>query len=926
MSFCSGVALTRWTVLSSGVRVAVLVGREVERELISEFVLGGGEAVLVVRGEPGVGKTAVLDMTAEIAVAQGVRVLRAAGLEYEAELKFGALNQLLHPLLDGVGELSPAHRQALNVIMGLEPGAMPSQLIAGAATLALLKAAVVQGSSLLLLVDDVQWLDLSSTMALSYAARRWTGTDIRMLVAVRADADDGFTRSGFRVHDLAPLDDGDSDRLLRSTFPALSARVRRRLRDDAQGNPLALLELPAAFAEDKAPADLPAVLPLTDRLQRLFADRLAGLPAGTRRMLLFVILAGTENSLALEDCAPTPNGQADLPPAERAGIVRVNPHTGRMEFRHPLIRSAVIEQSSSEERRHVHRILAEAFADQPQRRAWHLGQAAIGPDEEIAASLETLSQNMIRHGDSRRAAAAMLRAAELSPADSDRARRIARAAYLGASITGDLADTARLLSQANRTDARDTPSLEAAVAAAAQLLNDEGDATTAGRLLLATIEVHERDIDSGRDTMVEALHTLLYVGFFSGRPELWHDIDKVLERAKPQPTDTLSLLHNIFADPIAATPEDLRHLEHALDGLRFTSDPLRIVRVVTAGACIDHIGEAREALWRVIADGRRGGAIAKAIEALFLIAQDDWFEGNWDELIEVTAEGLQLCAEYGYTLLAGPGNLLRALVDAARGNTDAADLAAEELLLWAAPRRLTTFAAYSSHIRCLIALGQSAFDEAYRHAAAVNPPGRFPHYTPLALWLVLELTEAAARSGRVAEARAHAEAAVAAGVPELSSKLRMVSTAALALTAEQDWRELFDDALATHDSQRWVFERARVELLYGERLRREREPASARAHLALAAQAFERLRAIPWLDRARSELRAAGEPVEVRSVLTPQERAVAELAASGLTNKEIAERLFLSARTVSTHLHRVFPKLGIATRGALRDAMSKHSG
>ncbi|WP_406229848.1 LuxR C-terminal-related transcriptional regulator [Nocardia sp. NBC_01009] len=909
----------------------MLVGREVERNLITGFVLGqaGDEPVLVVRGEPGVGKTAVLDMAADIAASHGIRVLRAAALEYEADLKFGALNQLLHPLSNGIGELSAAHRQALNVIMGLEPGAMPSQLIAGAATLALLRAAAGQGAALLMIVDDVQWLDLSSTMALSYAARRWTGIDIRMVVAVRADSDDGFTRSGFGVHDLPALDDGNSDALLRAVYPALTANVRRRLRADAQGNPLALLELPIAFEKGSPPANLPAVLPLTDRLQRLFADRLAGLPDGTRRMLLFVVLAGAENSMTFEDCALTPVGLADLPPAERAGVVRASPRTGRVEFRHPLIRSAVIEQSTSEERRQVHRILAEAFARQPQRRAWHLGQAAVGPDEEIAASLEALSQQMIRHGDSRRATAAMLRAAELSTSDSDRARRTARAAYLGTLITGDLADTSRLLLEANRTEVGETPSLEVAVAAASQLLNDEGDATTAGRLLLATIRVHDRDIGSGEDTMIEALHTLLYVGFFSGRPVLWNDISEVLERAELQPTDTLSLLHNIFVNPVEATLEALRQLSDALDGLRFSSDPLRIIRVATAAAYVDRIGVARESLWRVIADGRRGGAIAKAIEALFLIAQVDFFEGDWDELIEVADEGLQLCAELGYTLLAGPGQFLRALVDAARGHTDTADLAAEELLLWAAPRHLVTFAAYSSHIRCLSALGRSGFDEAYRHAASVNAPGGFPRYTPHAVWLVLDLTEAAARSGRIVEARAHAEAAVTAGLPGLSVRLRMLTNAALAVTDPDDWRRLFDNTLATPDSDRWVFDRARIELLYGERLRREREPAAARAHLTAAARAFERLQAVPWLERTRSELRAAGEPAlpEIRgSVLTPQEQAVAELAASGLTNKEIAERLFLSARTVSTHLHRVFPKLGITTRSALRDAMRRHPG
>ncbi|WP_433578376.1 LuxR C-terminal-related transcriptional regulator [Nocardia brasiliensis] len=905
----------------------MLVGREVEQGLLRAFVLGqaADESVLVVRGEPGVGKTVLLDFATDVAAAQGIRVLRVAALEYEAEFKFGALNQLLHPFADCVDGLESAHRQALAVIMGMEPGAMPSQLIAGAATLALLDAVVQQGISLLLVVDDAQWLDLPSAMALSYAARRWAGGGVRLLVAVRAEADDGFTRSGFRVHDVRPLNDGDSDNLLRAAFPALSGSVRRRLREDAHGNPLALLELPTAFADRISPADLPAVLPLTERLQKLFADRLAGLSEGTRRLLLFVILAGAENASTLEECLPTAEGRADLPPAERAGIVRVNPHNGRIEFRHPLIRSAVIAGSTSEERRQVHRILAEAFVGQPQRRAWHLGQAAAGPDEGIAAALEALSQNMIHHGDSKRAASAMLRAAELSASDAERARRTARAAYLGTVVTGELAESSRLLSRARRTESGATPSLEAAVAASSQLLNNEGDVTTAARLLLETIRVHEDDLDSGHETMCEVLHTLLYIGFFSGLPGLWEEIGPVLERAKPEPADTLWLLHHLFADPVAANREDLTHLDRALDGLRFTADPVRIVRVATAGAYIDRAGGAREALWRVVEDGRRGGAVAKAIEALFLLAQDDYFHGDWDELIDITTEGLQLCVDYGYTLPVAPGQLLRALVDAARGHAEAADMAAEELLLYAAPRHLATFAAYSSHVRCLGALANSAFDEAYRHASAVASAGCFAHYNPHALWLVLDLVEAGARSGRLVSARAHAEAAAAAGIGDLSPRLRMTTLAARAVTAAEGWRALFDEALDVPGSGRWVFERARVELLYGERLRRERESSSARTHLATAAEAFEQLGAIPWKERAFAELRAAGDARDKRSpVLTPQERAVAELAASGLTNKEIAERLFLSARTVSTHLHRVFPKLGITTRGALRDAMDHH--
>ncbi|WP_330249686.1 LuxR family transcriptional regulator [Nocardia sp. NBC_00565] len=906
----------------------MLFGRAVETELIMSFVTGGpgGAAVLVLTGEAGVGKTALLDTAAEIATRHGSRVLRAAALEFEAELQFGALNQLLQPMIGGIDGLDAPHRGAIRTVLGLAAGALPSQLIVGAATLALLRAwAEAEGSPVLLVVDDVQWLDLSSSMALIYALRRLAGAEVRLLAATRVDADDAFMRSGFRVHDVAPLDDLSAEELLTTAYPALSAVVRRRLRADARGNPLALLELPTTFEIQDATARLPEVLPLTRRLQTLFAERLESLPEDTRRMLLFVVLAGTENSTTLGDCVPTPEGRDDLPPAERAGVVRANPRTGRLEFRHPLIRSAVVEQSTSAERRAAHRILADAFARSPQRRAWHLGQAATGPDEDVAGLLEAVSQQMVHDGDSGRATATMLRAAELSPADSDRARRTARAAYLGSLITGELSDTGRLL--------RDTPdsgtsgqSLAVALAASFQLLNNEGDAATASRLLLAALR-NTADLEPDEETVVEALHTLLYIGFYSGRQELWPDIRDALDRVLPRPADTLSLLSGPFVDPVHTGAKALADLDTALDELRYSSDPVRIVRVATAGSYLDRVGRVREPLQRVIEDGRDGGAVAKAIEALFLLGIDDFACGAWDQLIDATTEGLRLCADLGYLLTAGPGQFLRGLVAAARGDAEMVDQLGEQLLLWAAPRKLATFAAYSSHLRCLYALGTSAFSDAYRHAVAINPPGTFLPHTPHALWLVLDLTEAAARSGRIEEARAHARAANSAGLAELSPRLEMITNAALAVGHPDEARSLFEAALAVPGIERWVFDRARIELLYGEHLRRERATAAARTHLGTAATVFTQLGAEPWVRRAQAELRAAGEtaPAQGSTALTPREQAVAELAAKGLTNKQIGEQLFLSARTVSTHLHRVFHKLGVTRRGALRDAIERRA-
>ena len=908
----------------------MLFGRAAEVDLIGSFVAGrlGDDRVLVLAGEPGVGKSALLEVAANLGAHAGRRVLRAAALEYEADLRFGALNQLLSPLAAQVDGLDAAHHHALRVVLGLESGVMPAQLVVGSATLALLAAVAPACGGLLLVLDDVQWLDLASSMALIYAVRRLADVDVRLVAAVRPDAGDAFVRSGFRVVELAPLDDLSSDELLVAAFPALSVNVRHRLRADARGNPLALLELPIALESAGAAPRLPDVLPLTRRLQTLFADRLHGLPEMTRRTLLLVVLAGTAHGMAFEDCVPTREGRLELIAAERAGILRPDPRTGRLEFRHPLIRSAVVEPSTSDERRAAHRMLADAFASSPRRRAWHLGQATVGPDEEVAALLETVALRMLRDGDSDsvRAAAAMLRAAELSPKAIDRARRLARAAYLGSSITGDLTETYRLL-RSTPDLASTSHSMAVALAGAYQLINTEGHAAIAARLLLAALD-QTTDARDQESDVTEALYQLLYIGYYSRQPELWPDIEAALDQRRSLNSDTFAVVRASLVNALPVDPRELAALDRAVDELRWAADPLRITRVAIAGLYLDRVDGVREPLRRMIADCREGGAITKLIEALFLLSLHDFVASQWDELVEATEEGLQWCADRGYQLTACLGRFARGLVAAARGETALVDQLTEQLLLWAAPRKLGAFAAFASHLRCLSALGASAFNDAYRHAAMINPPGVFLSHNPHALWLVLDLTEAAACSGRTAEALAHAEAAQAAGLPTISTRQAMLCTAALALGTPQDARKLFEEALAIPGTERWVFDRARVELLYGEHLRRERAITAARLHLTAAADAFTQLGALPWIERARADLRATGNSVAISAPtpLTPREDSIAELAATGLTNRQIAEQLFLSARTVSTHLHHVFHKLGITRRSALRDALQRRSG
>ncbi|MCZ9880481.1 helix-turn-helix transcriptional regulator [Arthrobacter sp. B2a2-09] len=900
---------------------AKLQGRDVQVEGLDAFLNESGrDSLLVVSGDPGVGKSALLEFIGDRASLNGTRVLRARALEFEAELPYSTVNQLLLPLIDSLAQLAPDHQKAIGIICGLRTGAMPGLLVAGAAVLSLLQMTAAKSHSLLLMVDDSPWMDLLSAMTLTYLGRRLRDASAKILVAARLDEDRVFVRSGFPALLVPPLNDDAADALLVDRFPALSASVRRRIQGEALGNPLGLLELPAALKYPSA-QPLPSMLPLTNRLKSLYEDRLSALPLHTREMLLFVVLAGAENRMTIERCIPTSAGHKDFSPAERAGVVHFNSRSGRWEFRHPLIRSAVFERSTDEERRRVHAILAEAFADEPERRAWHLGQAATGPDEEVAALLENVSQRFIEIGDGTRATAAMLKAAELTPSVSDRERRVARAAYLGSSIAGAIGESPALLAESLRNQSH-PPQLATVIAVTYNLLNSEGDVATARRLLLAALSAGTSAPDADGRDYVEALYTLVLVGFFGGNGDFWQSL---LAQESPEGSlpEVLRFQIELFVDAAHAEGAVIERFRRATDRLRFVTDPLHIVRFATAGAYIDSLGGMRDALWRVVEDGRRGEAITPAIQALFLLANDDYFTGSWDALELAVQEGMDLSIEHGYALTAAPARFLLALVQAARGEETLAHSTAEDLLIWAAPRRLVALANYSSHIRCLTALPAGRFEEAFTHAATISPPGILPAYIPHAIWSAFDLIEAGARSGRRTQALMHLRVMESTELAGHSSRLGALVLAAHGLLDEgPEWKEKFESALAIPDGERWRFDRARIRLLFGEQLRRRRERTAAKMQLGEAKKMFLQLGANAWALRADRELRTLGAPGVRSSALTPQESAVADLAATGLSNKQIAESLFLSPRTVSTHLSHTFSKLGISTRAGLRDALS----
>ncbi len=716
--------------------------------------------------------------------------------------------------------------------------------------------------------------------------------------------------------------------MLQARFPSLTLHSRGRLLAEAQGNPLALLELPIALNIRRATSPTPPrVLPLTERLEQVFASRLDPLRPASREALLLAVLDGTGDPAVV---APDGGGGVDaLAPAERARLVYVDDTTGRLAFHHPLIRSAVIQRSTASERRRAHQVLADRRRDDPERQAWHLAEAAAEPDEHVAALLQHVAHQHLRRGDAVAAIAELLRAAELSPAGDGRGVRLAEAAYLGATVNGDLRSVPRLLEDARRSDPEHGGGLAGAVAGAYHLLNDDGEIDLAHRLLTGAIEALPDPRDARNKQLHEALANLVMICAFGGRPELWEPVHAALDRLDPGPPELLAILAQTFGDPVRADADMLQRLDRQISGLSAEPTPARAVRVCIAGAYVDRLPGCRPALRRVVDIGREGGAITSAIEALFLLGNDAYFGGQWDELEAVTAEGLRLCDEYGYRLLSWPGVYLRALLAAARGDETTARRLADDMTRWATPRRAGLVRAYALHVQTILALGKGEYEAAFGHASAVSPPGVLGPYEPHALWLVLDLVEAAVRANRRAEATAHVEALQRAAVAEISPRLATVTAAAAAMTAPDDLRRTrFAAVLGMPEIGRWPFEHARVELAYGEDLRRSRATGEARVHLQRALDGFRLLDARPWMEKAASELRAAGAATgravpAASAAITPQQLEIAQLAARGLTNKQIGERLFLSHRTVATHLYQLYPKLGIASRAALSDALAE---
>ena len=831
-----------------------LVGREAElaavRDLLSSAEVEG--ACLVLSGEPGIGKTALLDEAARLAAAGGFLVLRAAGVAFLADLGFSTLSALLQPVHGRAGDLQPGQRDALASVLGLGADTLTDRAAGHEALLALLRR-LAEDAPLLVVLDDAHWADPASVEALAFVARRLEGARLGVLAAFRPGIEDVIGWRALPRREVPPLSDADAAELLGDRHPQLERRAATQVLREAGGNPLALLELPTALSVQSRRTDLASAapaLPLTRRLQALYSDAIHRLPGASRDLLLVAALEGTGD---VPVSLRAVEGRAvlyDLAPAERAGLVRVHDTAERVDFRHPLVRATVIELATAAQRTWAHGRLAHALQHDPVRQALHLAAAAQGADEPVAALVEAAAGSLLRRGDAVGALRALLRAADLSPGADTRSRRLAEAASVSADVTGEPRLAAQLLVEARRGDPQLRSSLRAAVAAAALLLHTDGDVAAAHRLLLEALHRTSLGGEDEAPARAEALVTLLEICLYGSRPELWRSLLDVRARMDGALSPMLRVLVQVLGDPTGVTAADVALLEGEIAALKQETSTTVIDQVATAAVFLDRAEGCREALWRVVEDGRAGGAVASGIRAAVILGTEAWHAGDWDLAASVSAEALRVCEEQGYGLLRWPLVLTAGLVAAARGDVALAEMV-EDMDRWAAPRGVGAVRLYARRLVLLAALGRADHEMAFQQAQAMCGPGELVGRATNVLWVTLDWVEAATRTDRRAAAAVHVAAMESAGITAHAPRLRLLTRAAAALVAgPQDAQDRFEQALAVSDVQRWPFDSARVQLLYGEHLRSAERDAEAETQLAAAAAVFRGLGARPWEVRA----------------------------------------------------------------------------
>ncbi|MFC0506410.1 helix-turn-helix transcriptional regulator [Micromonospora costi] len=881
----------------------MLYGRSEEQAEIDRLLDGtreGRSGALVLRGAAGIGKSALLEYAADRAA--DMRVLRGVGIESEAALPYAALHLLLRSGLDRIDALPDAQATALSGALGLRDAPPESRFLVGLATLSLLSE-LAGDRALLCLVDDAQWFDQASLDTLLFAARRLEADGVVMIFGARPE----FPATGLPERRLGGLDDAAAAALLPADLPP---QVRERLLQESAGNPLALVELPAALTPEQRAGRLSPVgaMPVADRVREAFHAQMSGLPEAARTALLIAAADGSGELATLVAAGASPPG---LEAAERSRLMGINGST--VGFRHPLIRAAAYQSAPLTERLAAHRALADALTgsaspDAADRRAWHLAAATLGPDEDVARQLEEAAGRARTRGGHAAMAAAYQRAAELSVDPVRRSARLAAAA-LAASDAGLMGRAAALADSAT-PDVDDPTMIVALTQVRAHREVELGTPLAAGRIILDAVpRVAVHAPDQATWLLVEAVRC----AWFSGDVPLAAHAAAMLRELPVTGwplADQAEGLTRLLGGDIAAglalldAGRDLSGL--GVPGLTFA-----------AGACLaaGRAALAEEIAGRVAADCQQSGMIGWLAFAL----QDQGFAqgllGRYGDAMGTLDAGLRLARDLGHEHRVLHLTCCLAWILADQGDVPGCREKAEEGVRRADDRGLVLAATIGRWALGRLELGLGNADAALRHLAAVPPTG-------FGVLAAADQVEAAVRSGRPDRAGEPLERYLtwARHVGQPVSDAVALRCQAL---VDQD-EASFADAVRVHERVDQPYEQARTRLAYGEWLRRSRRRADARVQLRGALEIFDRLGAELWARRSRAELRATGDvPAAPRrsgdplSVLTPQEREVVRLAAGGASNRDIGAQLFLSPRTVGYHLYKAFPKLGITSRSQL---------
>ena len=904
----------------------MLYGRDLERSRIAELLeraRASVSGVLVISGEPGVGKSALLKDARE--QAGDMLVLSGAGVESETHLPFAALHQIVRPVLGQLDRLPAPQASALRGGLGLEGGGGNDRFLVSLAALSLL-AEAAESRPLLCLVDDAHWLDDASADALVFVARRLAAEGIVMLFAARDGEARRFDAPGLPELRLGGLDPEAARTLIeRDTATVVSPEIRDRFIAETGGNPLALLELPSALNEAQLSGAEPvlAPIPVGARVERAFLARVRRLPEQTQTLLLVAAAEDSGELATVLRAAARLGAPAEaLDSAEQAGLATAR--GARLELRHPLVRSAVYQAAPLSKRQAAHHALAEVLAAEgdADRKAWHRAVASVEPDPEVVEELEQAAQRARRRSGFAAASLAFERAAALSADDDLRARRLTLAAE-NAWLAGRV-ERAHVLLEGARPLVSD-PIQRADIEANAGLIEmTRGVPAEASRLLLrAARDVGPIDADRALQLLNGASLAAAYAGDDDAMLGIASVARSLAVDEDPLRRMLAQLLIGIgahtagdFADA-ARRLRDAGELAERLDDAKAADQPMA---PLFAGRVAIFLGDddgAYRTHQEAAARTRASGALSVLAQILTRLTVSEIWAGRLPTAEATATEGLELARQTGSHDIAAQDLALLAVVAAMRGSEDECRSLVSESRDLAAARGLGVVAAFADWAMVLLELGLGRADEALWR-------GREIRSTVVFCWSALDRIEAASRVGKRDIARAWLDPFARWAESSAAPWARAVVLHCRALLADDrsEADGLFLSALQAHARAARPFERARSELAYGEFLRRDRRRVEAREHLRTALDAFERLGATLWAERARVELRASGQTARkrdpsTRDELTAQELQIARFVSEGLANREVAAQLFLSPRTIDFHLRNIFRKLGITSRTAL---------